>query len=105
MIELGKSEHGHDFPIYQGKLLSWTLELTLDDEQAGFPKLRFMVNAMRQYRPEQLKRERIEMLKRSFDRVFGHNARKVLSIIEQENKPEFDYLPIDAQTGVVVVSQ
>lgn len=81
---LGKTEDGREFPQYNGELLSWTLSLTLADEEEGCPRLRTVVRAMREHRPEQLERERYEMLKGSFVRMFGRNAKKVLDVIEQE---------------------
>jgi hypothetical protein len=83
-IEYGKSEHGSEFPLYQGKLLSWHLEMTWEDEKAGFPKMRTVIRAMIERRPEQLAKERYEMLRGSFDRMFGHNARKCLAVIDEE---------------------
>lgn len=92
-IEYGKSEHGFEFPMYNGKLLSWTLSLTLADEQQGCPKLRTVVRAMIERRPEQLFQEKRDLLRASFDRMFGHNAKKVLRVIDEElasPEPEFD---------------
>lgn len=83
-IEYGKSEHGFEFPIYDGKLLSWTLSGDWEDEQAGFPKMRTVIRAMMERRPGQLARERYEMLRGSFDKVFGRNAAKVLAVIDEE---------------------
>lgn len=83
-IEYGKSEYGHEFPLYQGELLSWSLSMTLADERNGFPKLRTVIRAMMDRRPEQLAKERYEMLRGSFDRVFGHNAQKCLEVIDSE---------------------
>lgn len=50
-------------------------------ELAGFPKARAKLVG---WPDEQLERERREMLKASFDRMFGHNAKKMLVIIEEE---------------------
>ena len=83
---LGKTEDGREFPQFNGELLPWSLSLTLEDEQAGCPKLRTVIRAMRERRPEQLERERIDILKGSFDPVFGHSAKKVLDVIESETK-------------------
>lgn len=83
-VTLGATEDGRQFPQFNGKLLSWTLELTYTDEIAGFPKLRTVIRALKEYRPEQLERERREILRASFDRMFGHNAKKVLAVIEEE---------------------
>jgi hypothetical protein len=83
-IQYGKSEHGHEFPIYKGQLLSWSLSMTLADEREGFPKMRTVIRAMIERRPDQLRQERYEMLKGSFDKMFGHNARKCLEVIDSE---------------------
>jgi hypothetical protein len=87
-IEFGKSEYGYEFPMYNGQLLSWDISLTLADELEGFPRARTVIAAMRIRRPEQLERERREMVKASFDKLFGHKAKKCLDLIEQElSKP------------------
>ena len=83
-LEYGKSEYGHEFPLFDGKLLSWSLSMTLQDEQEGYPRLRTVIRAMAERRPVQLERERIDMVKGSFDPVFGHNAKKCLQVIEEE---------------------
>jgi len=84
--KLAKNESGYEFPVYNGQLLSWAISLTLADEQEGYPRARTVIRAMHQYRPEQVERERVEMLKGSFDRVLGHNAKKALDLIEEECK-------------------
>lgn len=81
-VELIKNASGYEFPVYNGELLSWVISLTLADELEGFPRAKAVIRAMQQYRPEQLERERVEMLKGSFDPIFGHNARKALRLIE-----------------------
>ena len=79
-------EDGLRFPVYENELLSWSpgLYYTWNEQQAGFPRMRAVIRAMRQYRPLDLERERRELLKASFDRMFGHNARKALEVLEQE---------------------
>ena len=42
-----------------------------------------VLRAMKEHRPEQLEQERREMVKGSFDRMFGHNAKQMLLLIEQ----------------------
>lgn len=76
--------NGNLFPSYNGEALSWSIGLyhTFSEEQAGFPRARTVIAAMREHRPEQLERERRDMLSASFDRMFGHNARKMLDLIE-----------------------
>lgn len=76
---------GRVFPSFNGEALSWSpgLYFTLVDEQAGYPKTRTVLKAMAEHRPDQLEREYRDMLRGSFDRVFGHNARKMLALIEE----------------------
>jgi hypothetical protein len=77
-------DDGRVFPSFDGKPLSWDIGsvCTQKDESEGFPRTRAVIQAMREYRPEQLERERRLYLKHSFDRIFGHNARKLLALIE-----------------------
>jgi hypothetical protein len=77
-------EDGRMFPVFNNEILSWDTgsAFTPRDEQEGYPRTRAIIAAMRQHRPEQLERERRELLKASFDRMFGHNARKLLTLIE-----------------------
>ena len=77
---------GRTFPTYEGETLSWSIGLyhTLNEERAGYPRMRAVIQAMRVHRPEALRRERYDMLKGSFDRIFGYNARKVLDVIDSE---------------------
>ncbi len=89
-IVKAREPDGALFPVYNGELLSWSIGLymTANEEKAGFPRAKRVIQAMRKYRPEQLERERVEMLKGSFDRMFGHNAKKVLRLIERERNPK-----------------
>jgi hypothetical protein len=79
-------EDGRVFPQYQGEALSWSIGLyhTFTEAQAGYPRMRAVIKAMIACRPEQIERERRELLKASFDRMFGHNAKKALAVIEDE---------------------
>jgi hypothetical protein len=79
-------EDGRVFPQYDGKPLSWSIGLyfTYADESEGYPRMRTVIRALIVHRPEQVERERREMLKASFDRMFGHQAKKCLAIIEDE---------------------
>ena len=82
---LGKNADGRVFPEYGGELLSWSIGsyMTHSESQRGYPKARAVIQAMAQHRPDQLERERREMLKASMsDRMFGHNAKKELDLIE-----------------------
>ena len=77
---------GRQFPTYDGELLSWDISSagTIRDEQEGWPRTRAIVRAFIAYRPEQLERERRNLVKASFDRIFGKNAEKLLDVVEQE---------------------
>lgn len=87
MLTTIKLENGRNFPVYEGLALSWDIASynSLEEERLGYPRMRAVIRAMREHRPEQLERERREMLKASLsDRMFGHNAKKVLAVIEVE---------------------
>lgn len=77
---------GRQFPQLNGEVLCWDVGAysSFADERDGFQRMRAVIRAMMVHRPKQIEYERIEMLKASFDRMFGHNARKVLTVIEQE---------------------
>ena len=75
---------GRIFPEYNGETLSWVLNSTGRDMQEGYPRLRAVIRAMKEYRPEQLRREQYEMLRDSFGSGFGNNARRVLAVIDEE---------------------
>ena len=78
--------NGNPFPSFEGEALSWSIGLydTLNEHKAGYPRLRTVVRAMAEHRPQQLADE-CKMLRRaSFDRMFGNAARHQLSIIESE---------------------
>lgn len=77
-------EDGLRFPVYNGELLSWSIGLynTWNDQNAGYPRTKAVIRAMREYRPEQLERERRELVRGSFDRVFGRSAKRLLDVIE-----------------------
>lgn len=79
---------GRTFPQQAGKALSWSIGLhfTTADQQAGYPKTRAVIRAFAEHRTEDLRREKRELLKASFDRMFGHNARKLLALIEEEER-------------------
>lgn len=77
-------DDGRVFPEYDGKPLAWDVGayFTASEQNAGYPRMRAVILAMQAHRPEQLERERRDMLKGSFDRLFGHNARRCLAVIE-----------------------
>lgn len=80
-----ETTEGRLFPhVGDMKPLSWMIGSTLEDERADYPKMRAVIRAMMVHRPEQLESERRELLKASFDRMFGHNAKKCLQVIEDE---------------------
>jgi hypothetical protein len=80
--------NGNMFPEFNGQPLSWSIGLynTLNDEKAGYPKTRCVIRAMKYYRPMQLESERKELVRSCFDRLFGHNARKLLAILDEDAK-------------------
>jgi hypothetical protein len=77
---------GRVFPIYDGEVLSWSPGMyhTHAEAEIGYPRMHAVIRALMEHRPEHLERERREMLKGSFDRMFGHNAKVVLEVIEEE---------------------
>ena len=78
-------EDGRVFPSFNGEALSWSpgLYQTWTEEQADFPRMRAVLCAMKEHRPDQLELERRTMLRASFDRMFGHQAAKALAVIDQ----------------------
>ena len=76
-------EDGRTFPEYQGEALSWSLELynTWNEEQADFPKARAVLAELSL---DRLTAAYSSYLRDSFDRIFGHNAKKILNLIEAE---------------------
>lgn len=80
-----KSINGNLFPEFQGEALSWSIGLydTWNEQKAGYPRMRAVIAAMREYRPEQLEKERRELVKASFNRMFGKVARAQLAIVEE----------------------
>ncbi len=80
-------EDGRVFPTLDGPALSWDIGscFTLADEQNGYVKTLRLIRAFRELRPEQLERERRELVKASFNRMFGHNAKKLLALVEGED--------------------
>lgn len=85
-VELITLSDGRVFPQYEGETLSWYIGLyhTTAEERLGFPRMRTVIRAMLAHRPEDLERERYQMLKASFDRVFGRIARVMLAVIDEE---------------------
>lgn len=86
---------GRSFPQYPiGTALSWEPEITLLDEQEGYPRLRAVLNALSDYRPERLQAIRCDCLKGYGDPVFGHASLKLLKLIELYVGPS-TYTPHD----------
>lgn len=72
------------FPSLPGEALSWSIGLYMTDAEKAinYPRARAVVRAMRIHRPAQLERERREMVRASFNAMFGHNAAECLRVIE-----------------------
>ena len=70
-------DDGRIFPHHDGKVLSWTIS-------GSDQEIRAVVRAMAEHRPDQLLSERRFLIKASFDRMFGHNAKKQLLVVEDE---------------------
>lgn len=87
-VELGETPDGRAFPMHEGKLLSWDIgsHNSHNEQQAGYPKMRTVIRAKLQHgRGDEVEGERRDMLRSAMgDRMFGHNARKVLDVIEDE---------------------
>ena len=77
-------DDGRTFPSLDGTPLPWVLQNTWEDQEAGFPKLRAVIRAMRDHRPNELLRERERLAKDSFNKLFGHNAETVLRVVNEE---------------------
>jgi hypothetical protein len=86
MATLTTLADGRVFPEYEGITLSWSIDLynTHEEERVGYPKMRAVIRAMKKVRPGQLESEYTGAIRASFDKMFGHNARKVLAVIEEE---------------------
>lgn len=65
----------------RGPYLGCTLDNSFEQEQIGYPKA---AAALMGWSNVQLVKERQNMLRGSFDRMFGHNATKMLRLIEAE---------------------
>ena len=57
------------------------MELTME-RQAGNPRAKAVIAAMREHRPAELEKERCGLQRASFDRMFGRNAARLLALIE-----------------------
>lgn len=74
---------GRIFPEYAGKPLSWSpcLYLTDAEQHEGYPRARCVLRCLPTGR---LLQEEQEMVRASFDCMFGHNAREYLDLIQDE---------------------
>lgn len=83
-MELIKLVDGREFPQHNGEPLSWNIGAhnTFTDEREGYPRTIAVIQAMHRHRPEQLYHERTDLVRGSFDKLFGHNARKLLRLID-----------------------
>ena len=79
-------DDGRIFPCWGTEILSWDIcsGASLKDELEGYPRTRAIIHAMRIERPEQLRREIADLQRHQFDRCFGSNARKLLTVIHSE---------------------
>lgn len=79
-----KLADGREFPTHDGVTpLSWQVSshFTLQDEREGYPRCKAV---LAETSDEQLEKDRYENLKASFGSLFGHNAKKLLVLIESE---------------------
>jgi hypothetical protein len=83
---LSRLADGRAFPTFEGAALSWSLGLydTPAEAERDFPRMRAVVRAMLAHRPEQLARERRDLSRACLGRMFGHNARRVLAVVDAE---------------------
>lgn len=87
MTTLTTLADGRHFPSYQGEPLSWSIGFyhTGTEQQLGFPRMRAVIQAMLEHgRGAQVEAERREMVRASFNCMFGHNAKVALKVIEEE---------------------
>jgi hypothetical protein len=77
-------EDGRIFPEYNGEVLSWSIGscFTYADKLSGYPKTKAIIRAMMEHRPDQLRRERYDLWRSCSDRMFGHNAKHLLAVID-----------------------
>jgi hypothetical protein len=78
--------NNNSFPEHNGEALCWSIGAydTINEQNAGYPKMRAVIAAMRDHRPELLQKERRLLVRASFDRMFGRVAAKQLRIIDGE---------------------
>lgn len=84
---LASNERGKLFPSFNGELLSWSIGAyqTPREAQNDYPRMRTVIRAMLEHgMASAVEHERREMVKASFDPVFGNNAKVALRVIEEE---------------------
>ncbi len=76
--------YGNPFPVLNGEVLCWNIGAydTLVEREAGNPRAKAVIAAMREHRPAELEKERRDLQRASFDRMFGRNAERLLALIE-----------------------
>lgn len=80
---LGKTQDGRVFPLHGEELLSWSIDYTSPiDELQGFPRMRTVIRAMREHRPDQLRAEYVDCL-RGMRGMFG-GSRMIMRILLEE---------------------
>lgn len=86
---------GRIFPVYKGEALSWDPDgyNTKNEEDEGYPRARAVLEAIRNWRPGYYARLRSDFLKSSSDRMFGHNAKPMLRLVEEIEKEATEALP------------
>jgi len=76
-------EDGRVFPSFNGEALAWSPGLyhTTFEERIGFPRMRAVLSEMK---VEDVIKERNELIRDSFNKLFGHNAKIMLAVVEEE---------------------
>lgn len=77
-----KLPDGRVFPEYNGEALAWDygLYMTTNEEQAGYPRARVVINELITEDPNRFCREVREMQKAQFG-LFSGNARRALNLL------------------------
>jgi hypothetical protein len=75
---------GRVFPEYNGEVLSWDINSSNHslDQGEGYPRTKAIIRAFRDHRPDQLRQERYGLWRACSDRMFGHNAKRLLAIVD-----------------------
>ena len=87
MISVGPNP----FPCHNGEALAWDPGpyMTWNEAGQGYPKAMTVLRALRDYCPNRFDLMHIETLKNSMqDAMFGHNAAKLLNLIETVKNEE-----------------